>query len=285
MTEVSSRPDAPPIQADDAPNGRLLIGKVAVVYGGGGAVGGAVARAFSRHGARLFLVGRTLRKLELVASDIEAGGGRAACAAIDVFDAAAITAHAHAIAAACGGIDIAMNATGFHHVQGKPFAELSVDEFMAPIDAYLRSLFTTAKAVAPCMGRRGSVILSLSTPGSRLVWPGFLGYGVTCAAKEAFTKKLAAELAPQGIRVVCLMPNAIADALAHGSHVREVFAPLAASTGTTVEAMLAAPPEAALLKRLPTLAEVAGAAVFAASDLAGAMTGAVMNLSGGLVVD
>ena len=76
-----------------------------------------------------------------------------------------------------------------------------------------------------------------------------------------------------------------ADALAHGSHVREVFAPLAASAGTSVEAMLAAPPEAALLKRLPTLAEVAGAAVFAASDLAGAMTGAVVNLSGGLVVD
>lgn len=281
MTEVSS----PPVHADSTPDGRLLVGKVAVVYGGGGAIGGAVARAFARHGARLFLVGRTLRKLERVAGDIEAAGGRAACAEIDVFDAAAMAAHARAVAAESGGIDIAMNATGFHHVQGKPFAELSVDEFMEPIDAYLRSLFNTAKAVAPCTGQCGGVILSLSTPGSRLVWPGFLGYGVTCAAKEAFTKKLAAELAPQGIRVVCLMPNAIADALAHGSHVREVFTPLAERAGTTVEAMLAAPPETALLRRLPTLAEVAGAAVFAASDLAGAMTGAVMNLSGGLVVD
>lgn len=261
-----------------------LKGKVAVIYGGGGAIGGAVARAFALEGARVFLVGRTQAKLAAVANDILAAGGRAESAALDVFDDAAIAEHATAVAAETGGIDIAMNATGFDHVQGTPIAELSVEEFMRPVNDYLRSLFVTAKSAAPHLSTRGGVFLMLSTPGSRLVWPGFLGYGVTCAAKEAFAKKLAAELAPRS-RVVCLMLNATPETLDHGSHVRSVFAPLAARAGTTVEAMLSGPPDAALLKRYPTLEEVAGAAVFAASNSAASMTGAVMNLSGGLVVD
>jgi NAD(P)-dependent dehydrogenase (short-subunit alcohol dehydrogenase family) len=267
------------------PEETMLKDKIAVIHGGGGAIGGAVARAFAREGAQVFLAGRTETKLAAVAEAIAKAGGRAQIAALDVFDEKAVRAHADSVAARAGGIDIVMNATGFNHVQGKPFGDLSLEEFMQPIDSYLRSLFITAKATAPHMAARGGVFLMLSTPGSRLPWPGFLGYGVTCAAKEAFAKKLAAELAPQRIRVVCLMPNAVSDALAHGSHIRDVFAPIAKQAGTTVEAMLSAPPEKPLLKRLPTREEVAGAAVFAASELAACMTGAVMNLSGGLVVD
>ena len=81
------------------------------------------------------------------------------------------------------------------------------------------------------------------------------------------------------------MPNAIAEALARGSHAREVFAPLAARAGLTPEEMLAAPQEGPALKRLPTLDQVAETAVFVASDRGAAMTGAVVNLSCGLVVD
>jgi 3-oxoacyl-[acyl-carrier protein] reductase len=128
-------------------------------------------------------------------------------------------------------------------------------------------------------------ILTISTPGSRMAGTGFLGYGVTCAAVEAFTRFLAAELGPSGIRVNCLRPHAIPEATAKGSHSRDVFGPVAQRAGTTVEAMLASAATATLLKRLPTLEEVADAAAFLASDRAGAMTGAIANLSCGALVD
>ena len=103
----------------------LLKDKNAVIYGGGGAVGGVVARAFAREGARVFLAGRTLAKLEQVGADISAAGGAAEVALLDAMDDHAVDLHADAIAAEAGCIDIALNALGIAHVQGTPFAELS----------------------------------------------------------------------------------------------------------------------------------------------------------------
>lgn len=264
----------------------LLEDKTAIVYGGGGAIGGAAARAFAREGAKVFLAGRSLEKLEAVRRDIADRGGVAEAAVVDVFDERAVERHAAAVAQEAGGIDIALNAVGIVHVQGTPFAELSVEDFIFPIDAYARAVFVTAKAVSPFMARKGAgVILVMSTPGSRLPGTGYLGYGAACAAKEAMTRLLAAELAPSGVRVVCLRPHAIPEALAEGSHSEEVFGPAAARAGLTVGQMLAGAAGGTLLKRLPTLGEVAEVAAFMASDRAGAMTGTVANMTCGAVVD
>jgi 3-oxoacyl-[acyl-carrier protein] reductase len=264
----------------------LLEHKNAVIYGGGGAIGGAVARTFAREGAKVFLAGRTLAKLEKVARDISAAGGKAEVAELDALDEKAIGQHADAVAAKAGGIDIALNAVGIVHVQGTPFAELSVQDYAHPIVAYTRSNFLTAKAVARHMvKKRSGVILTLSTPGARMSGVGFLGYGVTCGAIETFSRILAGELGASGIRVVCLRPDAIPEALAT-SHAREVFSGFAERTGVSVEAMLAERARTGtLLKRFPTLAEVADFAAFAASDRAGAMTGAIANLTCGSLVD
>jgi 3-oxoacyl-[acyl-carrier protein] reductase len=136
------------------------------------------------------------------------------------------------------------------------------------------------------MVRKGSgVILTLSTPGSRMTGQGFLGYGVTCGAVETFSRILAGELGPSGVRVVCLRPHAIPEAV-ETSYTREVFGGFAERAGITVDALLAERMEAGtLLGRLPTLAEVAEFATFVASDRAGAMTGAIANLTCGSVVD
>jgi 3-oxoacyl-[acyl-carrier protein] reductase len=259
----------------------LLQKKNAVIYGGGGAIGGAVARTFAREGAKVFLAGRTLAKLEKVAREISAE-----VAQVDALDEAAVERHADAVAAKAGGIDIMLNAVGIVHVQGTPFAELSFQDYAHPIAAYTRTNFLTAKAVARHMVKRGSgVILTLSTPGSRMSGVGFLGYGVTCGAIETFSRILAGELGASGIRVVCLRPDAIPEALAT-SHAREVFSGFAERAGISVEAMLAERARTGtLLKRFPTLAEVADFAAFAASDRAGAMTGAIANLTCGSLVD
>jgi NAD(P)-dependent dehydrogenase (short-subunit alcohol dehydrogenase family) len=264
----------------------LLENKNAVIYGGGGTIGGAVARTFAREGAKVFLAGRTRAKLDKVARDIAASGGTAESAVVDALDEAAVERHADAVAAKAGGIDIMLNAVGIVHVQGTPFAELSFQDYAHPIATYTRTNFLTAKAVARHMVKKGSgVILTLSTPGSRMSGSGFLGYGVTCGAIETFSRILAGELGASGIRVVCLRPDAIPEAVAT-SHAREVFSGFAERAGTTVEAMLAERARTGtLLKRFPTLAEVADFAAFAASDRAGAMTGAIANLTCGSLVD
>ncbi len=264
----------------------LLKKKIAVIHGGGGAIGGAVARTFAREGARVFLAGRTLAKLDAVAKEISAAGGVAETAEVDALDEQAVNKHADAVATKAGGIDIALNAVGILHVQGPPFAEVPFEDYMHLITAYTRTNFLTAKAVARHMAKQGAgVILTLSTPGARLTGQGFLGNGVSSAAIEAFSRILAGELGASGIRVICLRPHAIPEAVAT-SHTREPFSGHATRAGSTVEDWLAGLARTAtLLKRLPTLAEVANFVAFVASDRAGAMTGAIVNLTCGSLVD
>jgi 3-oxoacyl-[acyl-carrier protein] reductase len=115
--------------------------------------------------------------------------------------------------------------------------------------------------------------------------PGVLGFGVTCAAIEAFSRILAAELGPSGMRVVCLRPDAIPEATAAGSHGAAFFAPVAEAVGVSVAELLAKGAERTLLVRFPTLEEVAATAAFLASERAGAITAAVVNLSCGALPD
>lgn len=263
-----------------------LEDKVAVIYGAGGAIGGACARAFAREGARVFLAGRTLARLEAVAREITVAGGVAEVLPVDALDEQAVHRHADAIAAKAGRIDIALNAVGIPHVQGTPFAQLSLEDFTLPINAYLRSYFITSQAVARHMAKgRSGVILTLSTPGSKMTGSGFIGNGVASAATEWFSRLLAAELAPSGIRVVCLRPHAIPEAVAMGSYTGEVFKSNAKTAGMAMDDWLAGAAAGTLTQRLPTLAQVAGTAVFMASANAGAMTGTVVNLTSGTVLD
>jgi NAD(P)-dependent dehydrogenase (short-subunit alcohol dehydrogenase family) len=264
----------------------LLSGKTAIIHGGGGAIGGAAALAFAQEGARVFLAGRTLGRLQEVAEPIAAGGGKVDVDVVDALDPAAVETHAERVAARAGRIDVVLNAIGLAHVQGKSFAEQTLEEFATPVVGYTRAHFIIAKAASRFMIRQGSgVILALSTPGSVLPGPGFMGYGVACAALEAMTRHLAGELGAHGVRAVCLRADAIPDALAR-SHSREVFTEVAAKHGLTPEAMLAAHAEAkTLLRRLPTLEQVAHAAAFFASERAAATTGAIVNLTCGSLVD
>ena len=261
----------------------LLENKTAAIYGGGGAIGGAIARACADAGARVYLAGRSRARLEKVANDI---GDAAGVAEVDALDERAVADHADSVAAHAGGIDIAVNAVSFPFAHDRPFGELTVEEVMYPIDSFLRANLITTKAVARHMtARRSGTILTLSSGASRVVPPGSLGYGTTCAAIESMTQRLAVELGPSGVRVVCLRPHLIADGPANGSYTGELFGRRAAAAGVDVEQWLAEwPMQVTLLGRLPTLADVADAAVFLASDRAAAITGAVVDLTCGSAV-
>jgi NAD(P)-dependent dehydrogenase (short-subunit alcohol dehydrogenase family) len=267
--------------------GGSLAGANVIIYGGSGAIGAAAARAFSREGATVSLVGRTREKLERVADAIKRTGHDPHVAALDIFDAPAIARHAeHVASSGAGGIQVAVVAIGIPHVQGAPLLDLSLDDFAHPIECYARAHFIAAKAVAPHMSsRKSGVFITVSTQAAKLAFPGVLGFGTACAAIEGFTRHLALELAPYGARAVCIRSNAIAEAAASGSHSYAVFEPVARAQGVSVEAMLENAALATPLRRLPTLEEVAASAVFAASSAASNMTGAVINLTGGISFD
>jgi 3-oxoacyl-[acyl-carrier protein] reductase len=272
----------------------LLEGKNAVVYGAGGKVGGAVARAFAREGATVFLAGRTREPLEAVARDITAAGGSAEVAEVDALDGRAVEEHADAVAEDAGGIDVSFNAVWIRgDLQGTPLLDMAAEDFILPITTGATTHFLTSRAAGRRMVERGSgVILTLSTSAAALSgrdrkFHRTGGFGVACSAIEALTKQLAAELGPRGVRVVCLRPDALPETWPNGSG--DGSSDGGEEEGTTgaddVRSVPAYMEGGSLLERLPTLAEVANAATFVASDRAGAMTGTVANLTCGSVVD
>jgi 3-oxoacyl-[acyl-carrier protein] reductase len=264
----------------------LLQDRNAVIFGGSGAIGGAIARVMAREGAHVFLAGRSPEKLGRVASDIRAAGGVAETFVFDALDERGTIDLVARISAKAGGIDIAFHATGFPHDQGTELQDLSLAEFMRGVDTFLPALFVMSKSVAPHMGRRRpGVILTLVPPAGRMALPGHLSHVVTCAAEEAFVRVLASELGPKNIRVICLKSHAITGAIAAGSYTREVFAAKAEEARLSVDDWLGGAAEGTMLGRLPTLSQVAETAAFMASDHASAMTATFINITAGAVTD
>jgi 3-oxoacyl-[acyl-carrier protein] reductase len=252
----------------------LLKGKVAVIYGAGGAIGSAVADTFAREGARLFLSGRNAVPVLALAKDITGAGGRAEAASVDALDEGAVERHTADVVDKAGRIDIVLNAIGIGAVQGVPLVELKREDFVSPIATWATTQFLTARIAARHMVAKCSgVILTLSASPARLAVAQTGGFGVACAAIEGLTRTLAAELSPQGVRVVCIRPHRIGDTLE-----KPDFPMGQDEFRSLIEEMT-------LLKRLPTLADVAATAAFLASDRAAAMTGTVANLSCGMSVD
>lgn len=260
----------------------LLKNKVAVIFGGSGAIGSAVARTMAREGAQVYLGARRKDKLDRIVSDIRAAGGIAEAFIVDVLDESDMIAKTAQLAQRTGGFDVVVNATGFMHDQGKTVAQLGLAEFLQGITPFLSAQFTIAKAVSPHMGgeRRG-VILSVVAPAGAMAIAGHSGHLVGCAATEAFTKALAAELASRQIRVICLRSHAIVDAVQAGSYTGEIFAAKAQEMGLSIDEWLEGAAQSTMLKRLPTLAEVAEVMTFLASESASAMTATIVNMTAG----
>jgi NAD(P)-dependent dehydrogenase (short-subunit alcohol dehydrogenase family) len=248
----------------------LLENKVAMVYGAGGSVGGAVARAFAREGAMVFLAGRTRAKLERTAGEIRAEGGLAESAVVDALDERAVDEFVDAVVEKAGYIDISFNLIGLGDVQ-EPLTEISVEDFLQPIMNAMRTQFLTTRAAARHMLPRGSgVILAFGGDGPQTL-PGLGGFKVALDAIEGLRRQWACELGPHGIRVVTLktggVPESIPDDFAGKDEIS------------------AAIRKATLLNRPATLADVGDVAAFVASDLARTITATEVNISCGALMD
>jgi NAD(P)-dependent dehydrogenase (short-subunit alcohol dehydrogenase family) len=262
----------------------MLNGKVAVVYGGAGAIGSAVARAFAREGAKVYITGRTRAPVDALARDIVASGGAAEAAEVDALDEKAVDKHLKAVVDKAGGLDISFNAFGvsFAKILGVPLAELEAERFSQPITAYTTSYFHTARNAARYMlPKKSGVIMAVTALPARTGSPLNGGYGPAQAAMEAMTRDLSHEFAHKGIRVVGLRPHGMPET----STMREIYDIKAKPAGMAWEQFTGFLAGTSHTRRVMALDEVANMAAFMASDGAAGMTGTTVNLSMGHLGD
>ena len=258
----------------------MLENKIAVIYGASGAIGGAVARAFAYEGARLFLTGRDRASVDAVAKDIVSAGGSAVAAEVDVLDEEAVDTHLKSVIDSAGHVDISFNAVGIPNAQilGDPLIDLDVKQFSQPITSYTTTARLAARHMIP---NKSGVIMTVTALHSRTGIPLVGGYGPAMAAKEALTRDLSAELAPQGIRVVGLRPQGMPETRT----IRDAFEPRATASGMTWEQWQEFLASRTHPRRLMALGEMANMAVVMASDKASGMTGTTVNLTMGSLDD
>ena len=258
----------------------LLKDKVAVIYGAGGAIGSAVARAFAREGAKLFLTGRHRGSVDTVAKEVKAVDA----AEVDALDERAIDKHLQSVMEKAGRVDISFNAVGIPNtkIQGVPLVDLDAEQFLLPIATYARSYFLTGRLGARRMVKNHSgVIMTATAIPSRTGIPLVGGLGPAMSVVEQITRNLSAELAPQGIRVVGVRSQGMPES----KTIKEVFGLHAKALGITSEQFHEVIASRTHTRRLNTLTETADMAVFLASDRASGMTGTVVNMSMGTLDD
>lgn len=260
----------------------LLNGKVALVFGAGGAVGGAVASAFAAEGARTYLSGPR-RESVARAAETAPPGSEVAVDEVDATDEAAVAAYVEHVYRLTGRIDVVFNAIGSRgHALVAPSTDVSLDAFMGYMATMVRSQFLTARVAARYMlAARAGVVIFLGATPSRGLAPRLAGPSTGHAAVEGMTRCLATEWGPGGVRVVAVRAGGMQET----PNIRAVLGQFAALQGISVDAMMAMTNERALLKRTPTVSETAAIAAFLASDRASSVTGAIINASCGEVVD
>ncbi|MDP4218043.1 MAG: SDR family oxidoreductase [Bacteroidota bacterium] len=251
-----------------------LQNKNAVVYGAGGSLGGAVAKALAAAGARVFLTGHRTASVQITAAEIAAAGGTAEVDLVDAFDEAAVDTHLAEVVYKTGHLDISFNAVDIKVVQNIALVDISVDDFVRTIAQTMQTRFLTARAAAKVMMKQHSgVILSLTATPGGISYPYTGNFAPACCAVECLSQNLAAELGIYGIRVVNIRSG--------GSPDSRVFKEAIDHDPVGMEPILRSMKADTMLKQLPLMADIANTAVFLASDLAGGITGVTIDVTCG----
>lgn len=245
---------------------RLLEGKVAFITGGGSGIGLRIAERFAEHGAKVMLAGRRPEKLEAAKDGIEARGGIAAIAALDVRDYAAMEAALERTRTELGVINVLVAGAAGNFPA--PVVGMSANGFKAVIDIDLIGTFNTVRAAYAHLQRPGASVLAISAAQATVPIP-FQSH--VCAAKagvELLMKTLAIEWGPDGVRCNSIVPGPTADT--------EGMRRLAPTKEIEEHVKNSVP-----LRRFGTKDELADLALFLCSDAAAYITGGTFPCDGG----
>jgi len=252
----------------------MLQNKNAVIYGAGGSLGGAVAKALAAAGAHVFLTGRNIASVQKIATEITASGGNVEVDEVDAFDEKAVDDHLKKIIAQDGKLDISFNAVGIDLKQNVPLVELTIAEYVNPVTEMLKTRFLTATAAGKLMMEQGSgVILSLTATPGGIGYPYTAGFAAACAAVESLSCNLASELGIYGVRAVNIRSG--------GSPDSAVFKEAIEAYPQEMQGVLQNMKADTMIKKLPLMADIANTAVFLASDMAAMITGVTVDVTGG----
>jgi 3-oxoacyl-[acyl-carrier protein] reductase len=244
-----------------------LDGRVALVTGGSGGIGRAIALALSAAGVSVAIgYGANDASAHQLAGQITAAGGRAAALSADLGYAAEIMRLAEEAEHAFGPVDILVNNAGMGRVQN--LESIAVEDFDEMIGINLRAPFLLSQASARVMSGGGSIV-NIGSIGGRTANPGNVPYGVSKTALLGLTQHLALEWGPLGIRVNAVNPGMTTSSM----------------NGLVVpDAVKAAQSDLVPLRRLPDPSDVADAVVFLASARARSITGTVVDVDGGYLL-
>ena len=256
-----------------------LAGRVAVVTGGGSGIGAGICRAFAREGALVAVADLNPEAARRVATDIESEGSRSLAISVDVTDAVAVASAADEIERALGPLEVWVNNAGVSHVV--PFLDLSEELWDLELRVNLKGAFIGCQvAILRMLPRQRGVVLNMSSQSGKT---GASQYAAYCASKFGvigLTQSLALEFARQGIRVNAICPGVVFTSLWD-----EQVVDYARKRGLAVDQVRPYLAEKVPMGRLCTVEDVAGTAVFLASDEAAFITGQAANVTGGLVMD
>jgi NAD(P)-dependent dehydrogenase (short-subunit alcohol dehydrogenase family) len=251
-------------------NAVSLAGKVAVVTGAGAGIGRAIAETFAACGAAVVIAERDAARAQEASAAIAARGGRARVHVGDVSQQVVVDALAREALAAFGRVDVLVNNVGDWLGFSNPFVESTDEQWCALFDANLGAALRCTRALAPHMIARGDggSIVNLTTIEAHRGIPGNVMYSAFKAATEGFSRSLALELAQHRIRVNCIAPET-------------TDTPQVPVMSWLTPEMKAHVPRWIPLGRFGAPDDLAGAALFLASDLSAWVTGTTLHVNGG----
>lgn len=252
----------------------LLQGKNAIVYGAGGSLGGAIANALAAAGAHVFLTGHNLENVKKTADKIDSAGGKASIHQVDARNERSVNDHIHSVIHTAGSVDISFNAIGWQDTQDIALTDMTLDDFLRPIVIAMETQFLTATAAARVMkARKSGVVLSLTATPGGIGYANVGGFGPACNAVEGFSRNLAAELGPYGVRVINIRSA--------GSPDSRIFKEAIEAGGSEAEEFIKKMKNDTMLKELPLMEDIANTAVFLSSDMASKITGVTIDVTAG----
>ncbi len=249
--------------------GVRLGGKVVLVTGAGAGIGRAVAERLAEEGAHVVATSRTARHAEATAAAIVAAGGSAEAHGCDVADRAAVAQVVADAGAAHGRLDVVVANAGVELPHGPSVADTTDDEWDTIFDVNVGGVFRVVRAALALVPDGGSIV-TVGSINSFVAWPNDAAYTATKGAVLQFTRALALEVAPRGVRANCVCPGVI-------------DTPLTRSflESGDAEALAAEYAAVAPLGRMGTPREVADAVLFLASDESTFVTGSALLVDGG----